>query len=238
MKIIELESVDSTNNYAKRYLQNYKHQEDTLIFSHSQTQGRGNANNSWHTEPNKNIILSLVLFPNIDIKKNFYISISVSLSILEFLDLKKISAKIKWPNDIYVEDKKISGILIENTINNNIITDSIIGIGLNLNQTEFSNSLPNPISVKNIINKDSNLNDDIFSLTNIIITNIKKKFLYDKIKEKYLKNLYRFQIFANFQINDEIIIGKIIDIDNFGQIIIELAKGERKKFAFKEIKFK
>lgn len=234
MKIIELDTVDSTNNYAKSF---FCGKEECLISANIQTAGRGNANNSWHSEYKKNILVSFVLFPEIEIKKFFQISILVSLAVVDYLKSKNIFAMIKWPNDIYVGDKKIAGLLIENTLGDTFVTKSIIGIGLNVNQSVFPASLPNPISIKKIIDKESNLSDEVFSLTEFIFKKFKEKSSYDEDKKLYLEKLYRFQCFSHFIVDGDNIFGKIIDVDDFGFLILESEKGEIRKFAHKEIKF-
>ena len=153
--IIWLESVDSTNEECRRRISEIDNL--SVVAALSQTSGRGQRGNVWLSEAGKNLTFSIVLkFPATDIKSElepmlaydqFVLSEITSLSIVDLLAEHRIEAKIKWPNDIYVGDKKICGMLIENSLRGEWIQHSIIGIGLNVNQRNFDVSLPNPTSM-------------------------------------------------------------------------------------------
>ncbi|MDR2835057.1 MAG: biotin--[acetyl-CoA-carboxylase] ligase [Bacteroidales bacterium] len=240
MIIIELKSTDSTNNFAKNYLQNNEFNENILIFSYSQTAGRGNASNKWHCEDNKNIIFSLICKPKIKAEDFYLLNICTAISVCKYLKIREINAKIKWPNDIYCNDKKICGILIENSLSQTEIENSIIGIGLNLNETNFPENIPNPISLKNITNIDYNIKTEILKLTEILENDLKNlNFLipYNELKSKFVSLLYRYQEFYNYKTKEEIFSGKIIDVEKMGNLVIETETKEIRKFAFKEVEF-
>ena len=169
MKIIELDTVDSTNNYAAKLLNEDNSINNTFIFAKEQTKGRGTGINSWFSEYNKNILLSFIFEPKINVENCFSITDSTSLSICEYLQNRNVFAQIKYPNDICYQNKKICGILIENTILGSIVNKSIIGIGLNINQTEFPKHLINPISLKNITNKEYNIKEELKLLCEILV---------------------------------------------------------------------
>src|SRR5687768_10725094 len=125
---IELASVDSTNNFAKDLLRSEKPLEGTLIFAHEQSQGRGQKGNSWISEKDKNLTLSIILYPHfLEAEKQFFLNMAISLAVKDFCEsfLDK-EIKIKWPNDIYHHNQKLGGILIENTISGNKIASSIV----------------------------------------------------------------------------------------------------------------
>lgn len=146
--IIWLNSVDSTNDEAKRNISNLDNL--SVLSTLSQTKGRGQRGNIWLSEPGENLLFSIVLkspFLTIQAYDQVVISQITSLAVVDLLAAHDIEAKIKWPNDIYVGDKKICGMLIENTVLGNWITSSVIGIGLNVNQRNFDVSLPNPTSI-------------------------------------------------------------------------------------------
>ena len=148
-------TLESTNSFLKQIIHSKEVKNGTIVSTKHQTTGRGQRNNVWESERNKNILMSFVFFPNnIPAENQFIISKAVSLSILDLLLKYKKNVKIKWPNDIYIDDKKIAGILIENSLRGSEISNSIIGIGLNINQTFFSNKLPNPTSLKLETNKN------------------------------------------------------------------------------------
>ena len=146
--IIWLESVDSTNNEALRRIQSLDNL--SVLATLSQTEGRGQRGNSWLSSPGENLTFSVVLKYNgqsMPAKDQISISAITAISITDLLKEYEISAKIKWPNDIYVEENKICGILIENAIQAGWLAHSIIGIGLNINQKNFDVSIPNPTSI-------------------------------------------------------------------------------------------
>src|SRR5687768_11746965 len=151
---IELQSVDSTNNYARSLLDQGVAGHGTAVFAYEQLKGKAQRGKQWDSEPGANLILSLVIDPKIaEIQEPFWLSANVALAIQEFFSEKAgKEVTIKWPNDIYWSDKKAGGILIENIIlaNSREWKWAIVGIGININQTEFSTDLPNPVSLKQI----------------------------------------------------------------------------------------
>ncbi len=164
--IIWLNSVDSTNDEAKRRISELDNL--AVLSAVSQTKGRGQRSNTWLSEPGKNLLMSIVLkyAPHgestsdslaVQAYDQQVISQITSLALVDLLAAHEIEAKIKWPNDIYVGNKKICGILIENTVLGKWMTSSIIGIGLNVNQRSFDAKLPNPTSM--VLCSDGNEED-------------------------------------------------------------------------------
>ena len=144
--IIWLESVDSTNEEAKRHISDIDNL--SVLSALEQTAGRGQRGNTWTSTPGENLMFSIVLKdPKISARDQFVLNEIASLAVVDFLSMHGISARIKWPNDIYVGSKKICGILIENSLHGSAISSSIIGIGLNINQRNFNVNLPNPTSM-------------------------------------------------------------------------------------------
>ena len=151
-------------------------------------------------------------------------------------DFQKVALKIKWPNDIYCNEKKLGGILIENAVKGNVLNTAVIGIGLNINQKEFV-GLPNATSLANIT-------DEVFDLgevLNAVLRNIEKRYLQlksgelEQLRQAYLKNLYWYQEVRTFQ-SDEEFTGTIIGIDEYGKLLVEI-EAETKVFDLKEIRF-
>jgi BirA family biotin operon repressor/biotin-[acetyl-CoA-carboxylase] ligase len=139
-KIIHLSSIDSTNNYVAKLIKSEKIMHGTVILADEQTAGRGQRGNSWLSESGNNLLCSIYLTPvNLTVENGVVLSHFISVSLIHFLEKLGISGAIKWPNDIYVNKKKIAGILIENTLAKSLITHSIIGVGINVNQTHFGN---------------------------------------------------------------------------------------------------
>ena len=173
MNKICFECIDSTNKYLK---DNYVNLDNELfVRANTQTQGKGRTNRNWDSEDNKNLLFSLLLKDKKYFKYYASISILTAYSIIEVLSEYSISdLSIKWPNDIYVKDKKICGILLE-AISTNEMECLIVGVGVNVNQTEFKSEYINkPTSIKKILNKDIDLDE-----------------LEDKIYSKLINNLYR-----------------------------------------------
>lgn len=239
-KIIKLDSVKSTNSYTADHLKKSQEPEGTIILSLNQTEGRGIGENSWESEKGKNILLSLILYPSfLPVENQFLISKAVSLGIENYVLSKATEIKIKWPNDIYYQNKKLAGILIENSIKGSIIEKSIVGIGFNLNQEKFISDAPNPVSLKQITNKTYSIDQEVVKLRSCI------RFFYDKLKvgklEKvnadYLKCLYRYNEFHPFKLKNKTFIGKITGVNEFGHLLVTHDSGEKKEYDLKEIEF-
>ena len=137
-KIIRLESVDSTNNYIANLLKEGILEDGTVILADEQFAGKGQRNSEWLTSPGENLTFSFFLSNvNLSVQNQYFLTCIVSISLVQLLNKFGLDAKIKWPNDIYINNKKISGVLIENQLSSSEIKNSIIGIGLNINQREF-----------------------------------------------------------------------------------------------------
>lgn len=238
--IIELDTVDSTNNYAQQMLQNKKLEDGTVIIAHKQLSGKGQQGNLWESKEGENLTFSIILYPDfIPPEEQFYLSKAISLGVVDYLKTEIDNVRIKWPNDIYVDDRKIAGILIENSITRNLISNSIIGIGLNVNQSVFPAHLPNPTSMKLKAAKHFNIN----SVLKLLLTFIENRYLQlaiDRIKPlnaDYLSNLYRFNEFQLYKANDEQFEAKIVDIEDYGRLVLVNRNGEFSSYDFKEISF-
>lgn len=157
-QFIRLDSVPSTNSYLAGIAATSPH--GTVVSADEQTQGRGQRGNSWESEPGKNLTFSMLLHPvHIDAREQFAISEAISVAIVEVLKqhISDMPVAIKWPNDIYVGDRKICGILIENSLTGTVISGSIAGIGINVNQAEFHSDAPNPVSLLNVTGSETEL---------------------------------------------------------------------------------
>lgn len=239
--IIEIEQTTSTNTYTANLLQSKKQAEGTVIIADNQTDGKGQDQNKWESEPSKNLTFSIILYPNfLDPGDQFLLSQSISLGIIDFL--KTIlpdhqSIKIKWPNDIYVEDKKICGILIQNSITGNCLSDSIIGIGLNVNQSIFKSKAPNPISIKNLTDKEIDLQDSLSSLCSSLDNRYNQLASQQNeiIRQNYLELLYRFGEWCNYKINENLLVAKINGISEFGQLLLQDRNGNDYTCNIKEV---
>ncbi|HKH59684.1 MAG TPA: biotin--[acetyl-CoA-carboxylase] ligase [Flavitalea sp.] len=191
---IELTTVDSTNNYAMAQVQKGAASHGTAYFAYEQTAGKGQRGKSWTTNPGKNLILSVILTPgDRKLEDSFLLSATIANACYDFFkNYAGPDTKIKWPNDIYWRDRKTGGILIENVLRSDRWLHSIVGIGLNINQTSFDESLVNPVSLKQITGNDYNpvlLAKELC----VFLTNHYRRFQVEKgtILDDYNRNLYK-----------------------------------------------
>ncbi len=237
IEIVKLLETDSTNKYAAGLIADKKIEKPTLIYTLQQNSGKGLGQNTWHSQAGKNLLFSLVVFSDIKAEEHFKLNMIVSLSICEFLLLKGIEVKIKWPNDIYCQNKKIAGILIENNICGNLIESSIIGVGLNLNQIEYPSELKNPISLKQIKNTVYDIDIEAKLIAQILIDKLEqfKSKSFTTVLKYYNKKLYRFGLFSKFRDKDEEFSGRIKNVNDNGQLIICDTESITRLYNFKEI---
>ena len=244
--IIWLDTVDSTNSEAKRRI--LKIDNLSVVSALSQTAGRGQAGNTWESADGENLTFSIILKPSehgpgLKACDQFIISQITSVSIVEFLKCCGIEAEIKWPNDIYVRDRKICGILIEHSLKADEIYRSIIGIGLNINQRNFNVTLPNPTSVFLEKGLRFNIYDMLEELMRIFRNNwynyIDGSARHADICHSYLDLLWRKDKPYRYidRKNECEFTGIIRGTGSFGHLIIEKEKGELEEFAFKEISY-
>jgi BirA family transcriptional regulator, biotin operon repressor / biotin---[acetyl-CoA-carboxylase] ligase len=243
--IIYLKSVDSTNSYATEMLRQNNIPEGSLIYTFNQTNGRGQRGNQWESEPNKNVALSLVLHPTfIDADKQYLLIKIISLAVADLLaDIlfqveKAGRIKIKWPNDIYIDDKKIGGILIENIWRDNKLQSSVVGIGININQTHFV-STNKSTSLALLTNRETDLKQVIEHLC----SHIEARYLQlktnklENIDFEYLQRLYRLNTWNLFSANNQTFEGNIIGVADSGKLNVLMKTGETIAFDLKEIVF-
>lgn len=239
MKLIKLNAIDSTNDFLKKMSQDQELENFTVVIAETQNKGKGQQGATWLSEPRKNLITSILISNTLsDISEVFLLNISVALSIVKTLETLNIpSLSIKWPNDIMSENKKIAGILIENLIREKGKIDSIVGIGLNVNQTNFED-LTKASSLKKITDKEY----DIENILNQII--IELKFNIEKIinnDETYLwynyhKNLFKKGIPMAFENEmQERFMGIIQGVNKDGKLEIILEDDSIKQYGIKEI---
>lgn len=174
MNIITLPEVDSTNTYLRSTLPDAPH--GTVVSAVSQTAGRGQRGNSWEASPGLNLTFSILLRPlGVSALQQYAISEAVAVAMVETLRAilpMPERVAIKWPNDIYYEDKKISGILIENSLIGTTIERSVVGIGLNVNQEEFHSDAPNPVSMARIAGRQFNLDPLLHEIVTRILARV------------------------------------------------------------------
>lgn len=240
-EVIRLEETVSTNSLIRSLLKERTLPEGSLVVTNFQTAGRGQSGNSWESETGKNLTFSLVIYPEIILaNEQFLISQIAALSVKETLSAYTDNIRVKWPNDVYWNDRKICGMLIENDLIGNTIYCSICGIGMNINQKEFISNAPNPVSLTQITGQEYDLDE--------ILTRLRHHFyqLYlallqgkkESIRKQYRESLYRGSGFHRYQDENGTFEAEIQDIEPTGHLLLRLRDGETRRYAFKEVSIK
>ncbi len=232
---------DSTNTYIKEHYILDNKDVNVLLRTDYQINGKGQGENFWESEKDKNLLISFVLYiQNLLATNQFYISKWISVSLLKILshyvNMEKLW--VKWPNDIYYDDKKIAGILIENTIVGISLKKTIIGVGLNINQSNFNSSAPNPISLYQILDKEINVKEIYDKVKNILlcIPTFDDKSFLEKVDKLYYEKLYWKGEKHHFMIKNSIEEGVILGTDEFGFLKLYI-NNRVQTFDIKEVEY-
>lgn len=237
--VLWLEETPSTNSYLK------EHTEVTdycLTAARSQTAGRGQRGNSWEAEPGKNVTASMQFRPEgIAPALQFAVSEAVALAVTDTLASFGITAKIKWPNDIYVADSKICGILIENSLMGQEIVRSIAGIGLNVNQTEFLSDAPNPVSMRKITGREYSIEEVAEKLAEKLYARLEGlSARREAVHEEFQKSLWRGDgkkyPYRDVESGEEFL-ASIEKIEPSGHLVLREPEGSLRRYSFKEVIF-
>lgn len=240
-QMVRLEETESTNSYLKDLLREQQLEEGSVVVADFQTAGRGQIGNSWFSSKGENLLFSLLIYPTeIPANEQFIISRIVSLAIKNTLDQFADDIRIKWPNDIYWKDKKIAGILIENSLQGKVIESSIIGIGLNLNQQIFPIELPNPVSLRQITatayDKDYIL--DLLLKEFFLLYRSLQQGEKQVIEDEYMLDLYRVNGYYWYEDANGRFQAEIDNVLPSGHLVLKtLETNEERIYAFKEIQF-
>jgi BirA family biotin operon repressor/biotin-[acetyl-CoA-carboxylase] ligase len=238
MRIIKLDAIDSTNSFLKEMIYTEMVADYTIVVAEHQTNGRGQMGTIWDSDKGKNLTFSMFKDLSMhNVEFPFYISMAISLAVFKTLKSLNIpDLSIKWPNDILSANKKVCGILIENVIKNKL-NSTIIGVGVNVNQTEFK-SLPKASSLKNITGVHYNLDEILHS----IIKHTKGYSLllqdeeYDAVKNEYEANLFRKNKPSTFKnTKGDLFSGFVKGVTKYGKLQVLLEDDIVKKFDLKEI---
>jgi BirA family biotin operon repressor/biotin-[acetyl-CoA-carboxylase] ligase len=238
MNIIKIKTAVSTNLLLKELAEQQDLEEGTVVFAGIQTGGRGQKGSRWESEPGKNITCSILLYPGfLPVEQSFLLSKAVALGVKETLDSYIKNVAVKWPNDIYFEDRKLVGILIENEITGRNISQSIIGIGLNVNQEVFIGDAPNPVSLKQILDREINLN--------VLLEKMLKRIMYwynqlkagkiESVSQAYQDALYRKSGFYCYEDKNGLFNAQIQSVADDGFLHLVTDKGEERRYTFKEV---
>lgn len=231
-QIIHIDETDSTNRWLTTQGDSTP-AENKVVWADYQTAGRGCGTNRWESERGKNLLFSMLIHP-IDLPANrqFHISMAVSLAICEALGQHIGALSIKWPNDIYWKNAKICGILIENTLQGGCIKDSVIGVGLNVNQRRFLSDAPNPVSLWQICGREFDREQLLHDILNAL-----DHHLYHDVKEQYCSLLYRRHGYHPYVDDEGAFMAEIVDVEDDGHLLLRDDNGLLRCYAFKEVQF-
>ncbi len=238
--IIRLDEVDSTNAFANRLLKYDSPKEGTVILAEYQHKGRGQKGNTWESDKGLNLTFSFILRPEfLEPCRQFYLLMSVSLGIIDALYQAGIRAFIKWPNDIFINNRKAGGLLIENYLSGNKMLAVIAGVGINVNQTLFAFAGSGATSLKIETGRDFNrselLKHVLQSLNKWLGILYRKEF--DLIRKTYLKHLWLYNQWSDYVDARGKIRGCIRGISEEGLLMLEDEQGEIRSYGFKEIEY-
>jgi BirA family biotin operon repressor/biotin-[acetyl-CoA-carboxylase] ligase len=240
MEIVKVDATNSTNQLAKE-LNSKNSYGNFCVSAEFQKEGRGQQLSKWQSEKSKNLTFTIVYNQqNLDIRNQFMLNILVCLNIYRVLETYKIDhLYLKWPNDILADDKKICGILIENSLSGNTIKTSYVGIGLNVNQSHFED-LPHASSILNIlgrpVNRDLLLDKLVQQLQNI--PDELQQMDLVSVLDEYKHKLFRYDQTSDFYLNNKIIQGQITNIETDGRLVVAFTDGSEGRFQHKEIRQK
>ncbi len=238
--IVNLDIVDSTNNYAAKELLTKSLNEGTVFVAACQQSGRGQGSSAWESESGLNLTFSIILYPRrLALANQFLLSKAIALGVADFLSDLTSNVSVKWPNDIYAGDKKIAGILIETAVSAGKFSHAIIGIGLNVNQETFVSDAPNPVSLKNLTGEHYDLQEVLSQLCQKLDRRYLQLIGRDTgtINVDYEKHLYRRMVWAKFERDSTIFDGMITGVDSDGCLLITDRDGKTTGFQFKEVAF-
>jgi BirA family biotin operon repressor/biotin-[acetyl-CoA-carboxylase] ligase len=238
-RLIHLKETDSTNRLLQTLTEEADLPSESIVLADYQTSGRGQQGNSWVSEASLNLTFSVLLKPeHLPASKFFSISEMVSLSVKNTLAQYIDNVTVKWSNDIYYKDGKISGILIENTLINGMVSKSIIGIGVNINQTDFGKDL-NAVSLAYIRDEMTDRMDvmERFCKEFSLQCERLKNGLFDEIHNDYMSSIYRKTGYYKYKDANGIFEARIFDIEPCGTLVLERTDGTISKYAFKEVRF-
>ena len=231
-----LSTSPSTNQYCLENLESFDKDALTVVYTSVQTSGRGQIGRKWYCGEGLDLATSFVYFPQ-DLKAidQFQINLLFSLSMREAIqNITKQETLIKWPNDIYIGDRKVAGILIQNMIRGEQIKATVMGIGLNVNTRSFPEDLPNPISVSQIIETDLNIVEVLHSLAHKLCHSISHQRDPAQMKNDFEQEMYGLKVKRQFKIDEHIVEGVILGIHPSGRLKVEI-DGVERQFGFREI---
>lgn len=237
-QIIELEEVDSTNNFLREHSSSLPCR-ITLATAEYQTAGRG-ATGGWESEEGQNLVFSLLIHPvMVPAPAMFVLSEALALAISSVLEHYCAGIQIKWPNDIYCGDRKMVGMLIENDLLGKTVKNSVMGVGVNVNQTLFTSDAPNPCSLAQVLGYSVNRTEVLKNIVEAFSAYYNKveRGAYDDIHQEYIGKLYRKGEWCAYSDDDGDFKAILRTVEPDGHLVLEDETGTKRRYAFKEVKF-
>lgn len=239
-KIIRLKEIDSTNRFL-RELKDEQEDEMVVAVADFQTAGKGQGSHTWESEAGKNLLFSIKVNPRwVPVRQQFLLSMAGAIAIKEALETYVDGIMLKWPNDVYWNDKKISGTLIETSIDSKGIKTCIFGIGINVNQEAFHSDAPNPVSLRQIlgheVDKDELLQKVIEGFRRYY--ELLRRADYMDVSGIYHLSLYRRKGFHRYEDADGDFEGAFVEVEDDGHLILHDKQGVIRSYSFGEVKFK
>lgn len=237
--LMRLEAVSSTNDYLRDLVRATNTAEGAVVVANSQQAGRGQRGTNWHSERGKNLIMSVLYRPTfLSTDQQFYLSKAVALAVSAVVrKFTKANVQVKWPNDVLVNGKKVCGILIENLHSGADDWQSVIGIGLNVNQSEFAPALPNATSLSQVTGAEIGLNVVLYALCEALEAHyLQLRKSVTALDERYLQELYAMNEWRTFEASGQEFSGCIRGVNAAGKLLVEQASGKLHAFELKEVK--
>ena len=242
MYLVKLNAINSTSTHLRQLARNKETKNWTVVIAEFQSHGRGLMETNWVSEKGKNLLCSILIkLKGLNVQDNFYLNSAISIGIYKALygyNLDNLC--VKWPNDIMSGSAKLGGILIENSLKSNSIYQTIVGLGLNINQESFSKNLPNPISMKKITGKHYSRQDVLGNITRCLKVEIERlnNEKFEELHIEYESLLYKKGKIQWFQDKDgERFEGIIIGVSSQGLLKVRKQGGDVSRFDHKQIKF-
>ena len=235
-KVMEVEETASTNTLAEELRPGLE--DRTVVLTYRQTRGRGQVGNCWESEPGKNISMTVVLKPNgLSAGRQFAVSMAVALGVRDFVSLHVPDCTVKWPNDVYVGDKKVAGILIEHTVMGREVAASLCGVGLNVNQERFWSDAPNPVSLRQLTGREFSLKEVLGGLLSVLERRLNGLFDFEGLERDFRAALYRREGVHRWADEEGEFQASVAGINEFGQLLLRETSGRERVYSFKEVRY-
>lgn len=245
--LFEVDETDSTNLHVRELAQSQEKSEVcgtfpvVVLSTDYQTAGRGQGANTWESERGKNLLFSVLTHPTmVPVQRQFLLSMMGALALKEALDTYvEDGISLKWPNDIYWKDRKISGTLIETSLSGGHIKDCVFGIGLNVNQAAFTSALPNPVSLCQVVGHDVDRKELLERVMEAFIKYFKlmEEGGYADISALYHEALYRRHGFFTYKDSDGLFDGAVVEVEDNGHLVLRDRGGHIREYSLKDVQF-